>query len=120
MRATIAISTLVAFVASSVSAAPAATNCNPSYNVAPSTPCFTNCNVVAGQEWVPGWTTDSTSPLFISSLALMCNKTGPNYRSFMTKAGTCMSKCAGDDPELFNAEFRDACAWWAVHKNGTC
>jgi hypothetical protein len=120
MRASIAISALVAFVASSVSAAPAATDCNPTYNVAPSTPCFTQCNVDAGQEWVPGWTMDSTSPYFISSLALMCTKTGPYYRAFMTKAGTCMSKCTGDDPELFNVEFRDACAWWAEHKYDTC
>ena len=121
MRATLAISALVAFVAS-VSAAPAAkaTNCNPSYNVAPSTPCFLACNVAAGQDYVTGWTMDSTSPKFVPSLAIMCNKTGPNYRNFMTKAGTCMAKCTNDDPELFNKEFSGACAWWNVHKNDVC
>lgn len=123
MRATIAISTLVAFVTSSVSAAPAAraaTDCNPTYDVAPSTTCFTNCNTVAGQVFVPGWTMDSASPLFIASLEIMCDKTSANYRTFMTNAGTCMAQCTGDDPELFNAEFRDACAWWAIHKDDTC
>lgn len=120
MRA-IAISALVAFVAS-VSAAPGAkrADCNPTYNVPTSTPCFTACNVAAGQDYLTGWTMDHTSPLFVSSLAIMCNKTGPNYRAFMTKAGTCMSKCTGDDPELFNQEFQGACAWWNVHKNDTC
>lgn len=123
MRASIAISALVAFVASSVSAAPAAakaTNCNPSYAVPTSTPCFTACNVAAGQTYVSGWTMDPNSPLFVSSLAVMCNKTGPNYRAFMTSAGTCMAKCTGDDPEKFNAEFSGACAWWNTHKNDTC
>jgi hypothetical protein len=120
MRASIAISTLVAFVASAVSAAPATTNCNPTYNVPTSTPCFTACNVAAGQTYVAGWTMNPTSPLFVSSLAIMCNKTGPNYRAFMTTAGMCMAKCTGDDPELFNAEFAGACAWWNQHKNDTC
>ncbi|KAL7308176.1 hypothetical protein PS15m_012062 [Mucor circinelloides] len=123
MRASIAFSAVLAFVASSVSAAPSAratTDCNPSYNVPSSTPCFTACNVAAGQTWVPGWTMDSTSPLFIDSLSLMCTKTGPNYIKFMTAAGTCMAKCTSDDPELFNKEFAGACAWWAVHKDDTC
>jgi hypothetical protein len=124
MHSAIAFSALLAFIASAVSAAPAAVaaaaNCNPSYNVASSTPCFTACNVVAGQEWVPGWTMDSTSALFIPSLTLMCTKTAPEYRSFMTKAGTCMAQCTADDPEKFNAEFAGACAWWATHKSDTC
>lgn len=117
-------SALLSIAASSVNAAPLevrqTTDCNPSYDVAPSTPCFTNCNVVAGQTWVPGWTMDHTSPLFLSSLALMCNKTGPNYRAFMTAAGTCMAGCSGDDPTLFAQEFAGACAWWAIHKDDTC
>ncbi|KAI9344726.1 hypothetical protein BD770DRAFT_397381 [Pilaira anomala] len=123
MRSAIAFSAVLAFVASAVSAAPAtaaATNCNPSYNVAPSTTCFTGCNVQAGQKYVTGWTMDSTSPLFIQSLAVMCEKTSPNYRAFMTTAGTCMAACTGDDPELFNAEFQGACAWYAQHKTDTC
>lgn len=123
MRASIAFSAALALVASFVSAAPsprATTDCNPSYNVPSSTPCFTACNVAAGQTWVPGWTMDSTSPLFIDSLSLMCTKTGPNYIKFMTAAGTCMAKCTGDDPESFNKEFAGACAWWADHKNDVC
>jgi hypothetical protein len=121
MRATIVISALVAFIATSVSAAPAAAvaDCNPSYNVASSTPCFTACNVVAGQQWVPGWTMDHTSPKFIASLSLMCTKTAPEYRQFMTNAGTCMAKCTNDDPELFNKEFAGACAWWTANKDKT-
>lgn len=120
MHATIAFSALVALIASSVvSAAPV--DCNPSYNVPTSTPCFTACNVVAGQEWVPGWTMDHNSPNFIPSLTLMCDKTAPAYRSFMTKAGTCMAQCKNDDPELFNKEFAGACAWWKTHKDaGNC
>lgn len=44
MRTTIAITAAIATLASS---ALAATNCNPSYNVAESTPCFLACNVVS-------------------------------------------------------------------------
>jgi hypothetical protein len=129
MRASIAISAALAFFATTfVSAAPAAktavvaaADCNPSYNVPSSTPCFTACNVVSGQEWVPGWTMDHTSPKFIPSLTLMCNKTAPEYRKFMTKAGTCMAQCTSDDPESFNKEFQGACAWWNAHKDaGNC
>lgn len=42
MRTTIAIAAAATFASTAL----AATNCNPSYNVAPSTPCFTKCNVV--------------------------------------------------------------------------
>lgn len=41
MRSTIAVTLAAAAVAVS------AQNCNPSYNVAGSTDCFTNCNVVS-------------------------------------------------------------------------
>ncbi|KAI9485256.1 MAG: hypothetical protein EXX96DRAFT_471815 [Benjaminiella poitrasii] len=98
----------------------AATNCNPSYNVPGSTECYTNCNIQAGQKWVSGWTMDHTSPLFLDSLALMCDRTGANYGSFMATAGMCMAGCTGDDPELFNQEWASACAWWAEHKADTC
>ncbi|KAI8882177.1 hypothetical protein K501DRAFT_273902 [Backusella circina FSU 941] len=127
---------VVTFLAASlVNAAPTAratTDCNPSYNVAGSTECFTNCNIAsittvlfiylfaAGNAFVPGWTMDSTSPLFIDSLELMCDRNGTNYRTFMTNAGMCMASCTGDDPELFNAEWSGACAWWAEHKDDTC
>lgn len=63
---------------------------------------------------------DHTSKDFLPSLALMCNKSGPNYMTFMTNAGMCMAACAGDDPNLFNAEFQGACAWWNTHKDDTC
>ncbi|KAL7325210.1 hypothetical protein PS15p_207726 [Mucor circinelloides] len=116
MRSTIAISAAIATFATSAFAA----NCNPSYNVPGSTECFTACNVKNGQKWVPGWTMDHTSELFLDSLALMCNKSGPNYGSFMAAAGMCMAGCTGDDPELFNAEFAGACAWWNTHKNDKC
>ncbi|KAG2236094.1 hypothetical protein BDF21DRAFT_398695 [Thamnidium elegans] len=119
MHAAIAFSAVIAFVASAVSAAPAAA-CNPSYNVAPSTPCFLGCNVAAGQQYVPGWTMDNTSPLFLDSLKLMCTKGTPEYTGFMTAAGTCMMTCSGDDPALFFAEFSNACAWYAAHKDDTC
>ncbi|KAI8970310.1 hypothetical protein BDF20DRAFT_826256 [Mycotypha africana] len=108
---------ICAAIATFVSSAAAAVDCNPSYNVPPSTTCFTNCNIQTGQKWVPGWTMDHTSPLFLDSLALMCNKAGPNYMNFMTNAGMCMAKCTGDDPDLFTAEFTAACAWWNKHKN---
>ncbi|KAI9337090.1 hypothetical protein BD770DRAFT_300421, partial [Pilaira anomala] len=97
-----------------------AADCNPSYNVAPSTECFTACNVKAGQKFVPGWTMDSKSELFVKSLTVMCDKSSSNYGSFMATAGMCMVACAGDDPELFNAEWAGACAWWADHKNDKC
>ncbi|KAK4509030.1 uncharacterized protein ATC70_007379 [Mucor velutinosus] len=116
MRSAIAISAAIATFATSAFAA----NCNPSYNTPGSTECFTKCNVNAGQKWVPGWTMDHTSELFLDSLALMCNKSGPNYGSFMATAGMCMARCTGDDPELFNAEFAGACAWWNTHKNDKC
>ncbi|KAF1801027.1 hypothetical protein V8B55DRAFT_1390225 [Mucor lusitanicus] len=114
MRSTIAITLAAAAVAVS------AQNCNPSYNVPGSTDCFTSCNVKAGQEFVSGWTMDSSSPKFLDSLKLMCTKGTTDYMSFMTKAGTCMAACAGDDPELFNAEFQGACAWYAQHSGDTC
>ncbi|KAI8087055.1 uncharacterized protein B0P05DRAFT_465858, partial [Gilbertella persicaria] len=116
MRPTLAISVAIATLASTALAA----DCNPSYNIASSTECYTNCNVKAGQKYVDGWTMDHTSPLFLDSLAIMCNKSGPNYGSFMTTAGICMTSCAGDDPELFNKEFASACAWWNEHKNDKC
>lgn len=62
---------------------------------------------------------DHTSPNFIPSLTLMCNKGTSEYLAFMSKAGMCMAACS-DDPELFNAEFAGACAWWATHKNDKC
>lgn len=62
---------------------------------------------------------DHTSSNFIPSLTLMCNKGTSEYLAFMSKAGMCMAGCS-DDPELFNAEFAGACAWWAIHKNDTC
>jgi hypothetical protein len=43
----IAITTAIASVATFATSAFAATDCNPSYNVAGSTECFTNCNVVS-------------------------------------------------------------------------
>lgn len=43
MRSSIAISAAIATFATSAFAA----NCNPSYNVAPSTECYTACNVVS-------------------------------------------------------------------------
>ncbi|KAI8878277.1 hypothetical protein K501DRAFT_196255, partial [Backusella circina FSU 941] len=96
-------------------------DCNPSYNVAGSTTCFTNCNVEAGKKYgVPNWTMDHTSPDFIASLTLMCDKSGSNYGSFMATAGMCMAGCAGDDPELFNTEWAGACAWYETHKNDQC
>ncbi|CAO3610744.1 unnamed protein product [Mucor hiemalis] len=115
MRSTIAIAAAATFASTALAA-----NCNPSYNVAPSTACFTKCNVDKGQKWVPGWTMDSKSEKFLDSLALMCNKSGPNYGSFMAAAGMCMAGCTGDDPELFNKEFAGACAWWGTHKNDKC
>lgn len=117
MHSAIAFSAVIAFVASAVSAA---TNCNPSYNVPASTPCFLGCNVAAGQQHVTGWTMDSTSPLFLDSLKLMCTKGTPAYTSFMTAAGMCMMTCTGDDPNLFFTEFAGACAWYGEHKNDTC
>ncbi|GAA5797031.1 hypothetical protein HPULCUR_002409 [Helicostylum pulchrum] len=114
MRTSIAIA-VVAAAATAVSA-----DCNPSYNVPTSTPCFTACNVKAGSAVVSGWTMDSSSEKFIPSLAVMCNKGTDQYRDFMTVAGMCMMKCAGDDPELFNAEFAGACAWYGSHKNDVC
>ncbi|KAI9273311.1 hypothetical protein EDC94DRAFT_644577 [Helicostylum pulchrum] len=114
MRTSIAIA-IVAAAATAVSA-----DCNPSYNVPTSTPCFTGCNVKAGSAVVSGWTMDSSSEKFIPSLAVMCNKGTDQYRNFMTVAGTCMMTCAGDDPELFNAEFAGACAWYGSHKNDSC
>lgn len=62
---------------------------------------------------------DHTSPNFLASLTLMCNKGTSEYLAFMSKAGMCMAGCS-DDPELFNAEFAGACAWWAIHKNDSC
>ncbi|KAI9357889.1 hypothetical protein BD770DRAFT_472718 [Pilaira anomala] len=97
-----------------------AKDCNPSYNVAPSTECFTGCNEKAGSSIVPGWTMDHTSEKFLDSLKLMCTKTTAEYTQFMTTAGMCMIACAGDDPELFNKEFAGACAWYAEHKNDKC
>jgi hypothetical protein len=43
---TFAITSAIATVAAFASSALAATDCNPSYNVAPSTECYTACNVV--------------------------------------------------------------------------
>ncbi|GAA5806881.1 hypothetical protein MFLAVUS_000229 [Mucor flavus] len=114
MRTSIAIA-IVAASATAVSA-----NCNPSYNVPTSTPCFTACNVKAGSAVVSGWTMDSSSAKFIPSLNVMCNKGTAQYTEFMTVAGMCMMTCAGDDPELFKAEFAGACAWHASHKNDVC
>ncbi|KAG2233454.1 hypothetical protein INT48_008860 [Thamnidium elegans] len=114
MRTSIAIA-IVAAAATAVSA-----DCNPSYNVPTSTPCFTACNVKAGSAVVPGWTMDSSSENFLPSLKLMCTKNVPAFTEFMTVAGTCMMGCAGDDPELFNAEFAGACAWYASHKDDAC
>ncbi|KAL7314826.1 hypothetical protein PS15m_006345 [Mucor circinelloides] len=114
MRSTLAIA-VVAAAAFAVSAE----DCNPSYNVPTSGTCFTNCNVNAGNTFMSGWTMDHTSPNFIPSLTLMCNKGTSEYLAFMSKAGMCMAACS-DDPELFNAEFAGACAWWATHKDDKC
>lgn len=62
---------------------------------------------------------DHTSPNFIASLTLMCNKGTSEYLAFMSKAGLCMAGCS-DDQALFNNEFAGACAWWAEHKNDKC
>ncbi|KAG1138502.1 hypothetical protein G6F37_010472 [Rhizopus arrhizus] len=97
-----------------------ASNCNPSYNVPTSGECYTSCNIKAGENYVHGWTMDHTSELFIESLSIMCNKTGPNYIKFMTTAGMCMAACKDSNPDDFNNEFAGACAWWNVHKNDTC
>ncbi|GAA5796928.1 hypothetical protein HPULCUR_002306 [Helicostylum pulchrum] len=122
MHSAVLFSAVLAFVSTAVSAAPAtaAAACNPSYDVATSTPCFTACNVKAGEKFVSGWTMDSSSPLFIKSLAVMCEKSSPDFSAFMTAAGTCMTGCTGDDPELFNKEFAGACAWYTDHKTDTC
>ncbi|KAI9281497.1 hypothetical protein BY458DRAFT_486898 [Sporodiniella umbellata] len=112
--------TVAAVASATLVASALAANCNPSYNVPGSGECYTNCNVQAGQKYVPGWTMDHTSELFIKSISVMCNKTGPDYRNFMTAAGTCMAACKNDDPEQFNKEFQGACAWWKTHKNDKC
>ncbi|KAI7901601.1 uncharacterized protein BX663DRAFT_418034, partial [Cokeromyces recurvatus] len=96
-----------------------AQNCNPTYNVASSGECFTNCNIKTGQKYLSGWTMDHTSPLFIDSLNLMCTKGTAEYLAFMSEAGICMSRCP-DNPALFADEFAGACAWYAQHKNDTC
>ncbi|GAN03003.1 hypothetical protein MAM1_0032c02453 [Mucor ambiguus] len=114
MRSTLAIAAVAA-----AAIAVSAEDCNPSYNVATSGTCFTNCNVNAGNSFVSGWTMDHTSPNFISSLTLMCNKGTSEYLAFMSKAGMCMAGCP-DDQSLFNNEFAGACAWWAEHKNDKC
>lgn len=62
---------------------------------------------------------DSTSPLFLDSLKVMCTKGTPTYTAFMTTAGMCMASCP-DDPTLFNNEFSGACSWYAIHANDTC
>lgn len=62
---------------------------------------------------------DHTSPNFIKSLTLMCNKGTSEYLAFMSKAGMCMAGCP-DDQALFNNEFAGACAWWAQHKDDKC
>ncbi|CAO3683055.1 unnamed protein product [Rhizopus stolonifer] len=117
MRTVLSVSAVASatFIASTLAA-----NCNPSYNVAGSGECYTNCNIKAGEKYVSGWTMDYTSELFIKSLSIMCNKTGPNYTSFMTTAGICMAGCTESNPDDFNNEFAGACAWWNVHKNDTC
>ncbi|KAI8081124.1 hypothetical protein BDF21DRAFT_319020, partial [Thamnidium elegans] len=114
MRTSIAIA-IVAAAATAVSA-----DCNPSYNVPTSTPCFTACNVKAGTAVVPGWTMDSASEKFVESLKLMCTKDTPEYSEFMTVAGSCMLTCKGENPELFMAEHAGACAWYATHKDDVC
>ncbi|KAI9472291.1 MAG: hypothetical protein EXX96DRAFT_653426 [Benjaminiella poitrasii] len=113
MRSSIALTLAVAAVAVS------AQDCNPSYNVATSGTCFTNCNVQAGQKYVPGWTMDHASSVFLDSLKLMCTKGTSEYLAFMTEAGMCMAGCP-DDPTLFVDEFAGACAWYAEHKDDTC
>ncbi|KAI8641039.1 hypothetical protein BD408DRAFT_389509 [Parasitella parasitica] len=113
MRSSLAVAAVAVVVAVS------AEDCNPSYDVATSGTCFTNCNINAGNTFLSGWTMDHTSPNFISSLTLMCNKGTSEYLAFMSKAGMCMAGCP-DNPELFNSEFAGACAWWAIHKNDAC
>ncbi|KAL9551467.1 hypothetical protein MBANPS3_004257 [Mucor bainieri] len=112
-------STLAIAVVAAAAVAVSAEDCNPSYNVPTSGTCFTNCNVNAGNTFVSGWTMDHTSPNFIPSLTLMCNKGTAEYLAFMSKAGMCMASCT-DDQALFNNEFAGACAWWAEHKNDKC
>ncbi|KAI9472272.1 MAG: hypothetical protein EXX96DRAFT_351115 [Benjaminiella poitrasii] len=113
MRSSVALTLAVA------GAAVSAQSCNPTYNVTTSGECFTNCNIQAGQKYVPGWTMDHTSSVFLDSLKLMCTKGTSEYLAFMSEAGMCMAGCP-DDPALFVNEFADACSWYAEHKNDTC
>ncbi|CEP12857.1 hypothetical protein [Parasitella parasitica] len=117
MRSSLTIAAVAAVAV--VAVAVYAEDCNPSYDVPTSGTCFTNCNINAGNTFLSGWTMDHTSPNFITSLSLMCNKGTSEYLAFMSKAGMCMAGCP-DDPELFNSEFAGACAWWAIHKNDSC
>ncbi|KAG1315124.1 hypothetical protein G6F64_000906 [Rhizopus arrhizus] len=93
-------------------------DCNPTYDTPSAGPCFADCNEKAGKTFFSDWTNDKSSPQFLKSLTLMCQKGTSDYTSFMTKAGICMVSCA--NPELFNAEFAGACAWWQAHKDDTC
>jgi hypothetical protein len=75
---------------------------------------------MAGQDFVPGWTMDHTSPKFLDSLKLMCTKGTSEYMAFMTKAGMCMTRCTNDPQELFINEFAGACGWYSAHKDDVC
>ncbi|KAG0847785.1 hypothetical protein G6F17_012223 [Rhizopus arrhizus] len=64
-----------------------AQDCNPTYDTPSAGSCFADCNEKAGKTFFSDWTNDKSSPQFLKSLTLMCQKGTSDYTSFMTKAG---------------------------------
>ncbi|ORX51945.1 hypothetical protein DM01DRAFT_240242, partial [Hesseltinella vesiculosa] len=99
----------------------AAQHCNPTYNVVSAGSCIDNCAQQAGSAALPSFSLNSTSPDFIGSLAVECDRSNINYVSFMTKAGSCWLTCSkAEQDDYTQRAFNQTCSWYQQHKSDTC
>ncbi|ORX99090.1 hypothetical protein K493DRAFT_348774 [Basidiobolus meristosporus CBS 931.73] len=74
--------------------------------------CIDKCSLATGTKLIDGFTVDPTSPDFMKSLDVFCDKTGPHYNAYMNEAMECMGKFPKDQLDGFMKNFRPICNWY--------
>ncbi|KAI9301479.1 hypothetical protein BJ944DRAFT_271450 [Cunninghamella echinulata] len=99
----------------------AAQSCNSSFNVTSTGECIQKCSIDAGKSIDPNYNLNPSSPNFIKSVGLFCNKQNSDYIAFMTKAGTCWTGCDKASQDAYTkVEFPATCQWYQAHKDDKC
>ncbi|KAG0345559.1 hypothetical protein BG004_003583 [Podila humilis] len=106
---------IVAVIAT-VAAVASAQATNPAYPFTEDGPCVKSCLLEAGKSLYPEYTDDPAAPNFLESMAYGHERGTPKYTAFMTKSGTCMSKCPKTEQDLYNSQFSAKANWFTEKK----